>query len=99
MRRRDFIKIVGTSAAVWPLSVRAQPAKMRRVSLLLGLAENDPEANARVKAFRLGMRDLEWIEGRNIQIDNRFAGSSLELVSKHVAELIKSPPEVIVANS
>ena len=99
MRRRDFVTLLGGTAATWPLSVRAQPAKLRRVGLLLGLAENDPEANARVKAFRLGMRDLEWIEGRNIQIDNRFAGSSLELIKRHVAELVKSPPEVIVANS
>jgi putative tryptophan/tyrosine transport system substrate-binding protein len=99
MRRRDFIKAVATSAAAWPLSARAQPAKVRRVGLLLGLAENDPEANARVKAFRLGMRDLEWIEGRNVQIDIRFAGSSLDLINKHVAELVKSPPEVILANS
>ena len=99
MRRRDVIKGIATSAAVWPLSARAQPAKVRRVSLLLGLAENDPEANARVKAFRLGMRDLEWIEGRNVQIETRFAGSSLELINKHVAELVKSPPEVILANS
>jgi ABC-type uncharacterized transport system substrate-binding protein len=99
MRRRDLVTLLGGMAAAWPLSLRAQPAKMRRVSLLLGLAENDPEANARVKAFRLGMRDLEWIEGRNIEIDNRFAGSSLELINRHVAELVKSPPEVIVANS
>jgi putative ABC transport system substrate-binding protein len=99
MRRRDLIKGIATSAAVWPLSARAQPAKVRRVSLLLGLTENDPEANARVKAFRLGMRDLEWIEGRNVQIETRFAGSSLELINKHVAELVKSPPEVILANS
>src|SRR5262245_27851690 len=99
MRRRDFIKAVATSAAVWPLSARAQPAKMRRGSVPLGLAETDPEANARVKASRLGMRDLEWIEGRNIEIEYRFAGSNLELISKHVAELIKSPPEVILANS
>jgi putative ABC transport system substrate-binding protein len=99
MRRRDIIKALATSAAVWPLSASAQPAKVRRVSLLLGLAENDPEANARVKAFRLGMRDLEWIEGRNLHVDYRFAGSSLELINGHVAELVKSPPEVIVANS
>ncbi|HEY7228787.1 MAG TPA: ABC transporter substrate-binding protein [Pseudolabrys sp.] len=99
MRRRDFIKAIATSAVGWPLHARAQPAKMRRVSVLLGLAENDPEASARVKAFRLGMRDLEWIEGRNIQIDYRFAGSSLELINRHVSELIKSAPEVIVANS
>jgi putative tryptophan/tyrosine transport system substrate-binding protein len=72
---------------------------MRRVSVLLGLAEQDPEASARVKAFRLGMRDLEWIEGRNVQIEYRFAGSNLDLINKHVAELIKSAPDVIVANS
>src|SRR4029078_11454961 len=99
MRRRDVIKAIATSAAAWPIMARAQPSKVRRVGVLLGLAENDPEANARVKAFRLGMRDLEWIEGRNIQIDNRFAGSSLALVKKHVSDLVRSPPEVIVANS
>jgi putative ABC transport system substrate-binding protein len=66
---------------------------VRRVSVLLGLTENDPEANARIKAFRLGMRDLEWVEGRNIQIDYRFAGSDLDLISRHVMELVKSPPE------
>ena len=99
MRRRDFIKAIATSAAAWPLSARAQPAKIRRVSVLLGLAEKDPEANARLKAFRLGLRDLEWIEGRNIEIDYRFAGSNLDLIKKHVAELVKSSPEVILANS
>lgn len=99
MRRRDFIKAVATSAVAWPLSAHAQTVKVRCVSVLLGLAEKDPEASARVKAFRLGMRDLEWIEGRNIQIDYRFAGSDLDLINRHVAELVKSPPDVIVANS
>ena len=72
---------------------------MRRVSLLLGLSEKDPEAKGRIQAFRRGMRDLGWIEGRNIQIEYRFAGSNLELIGKHVAELIKLAPDVIVANS
>ena len=99
MRRRDVIKAIATSAAAWPFMARAQPNKVRRVSVLLGLTENDPEANARIKAFRLGMRDLEWVEGRNIQIDYRFAGSDLDLIRRHVAELVKSPPDVIVANT
>ena len=99
MRRRDVIKGIATSAAAWPFPARAQPNKVRRVGVLLGLSESDPEANARVKAFRLGMRDLEWIEGRNIQIDYRFAGSDLDLIRRHVAELVKSPPDVIVANT
>ena len=72
---------------------------MRRVSVLLGLAENDPEAISRVKAFRLGMRDLGWIEGRNVQIEVRFAGSNLESINKHGAELIRLAPDVILANS
>lgn len=66
MRRRDVIKAIATCAAAWPLPVRAQPVKMRRVSLLLGLAENDPEASARVKAFQktrggyhIGMANLD----------------------------------------
>jgi putative ABC transport system substrate-binding protein len=99
MRRREFIRAIAASATAWPLAARAQPRKMRRVSLVLGLAETDPEASARIKAFRLGMRDLEWIEGRNVEIEYRFAGSNLDLINKHVTDLVRSPPDVIVANS
>ena len=100
MRRRDFITLVAGSAATWPIAARAQkPDRMRRVSMLLGLAENDPEAIGRVKAFRLGMRDLGWIEGRNVQIEYRFAGTNLESINKHVTELIRQAPDVIVANT
>jgi len=67
--------------------------------MLLGLAENDPEAINRVKAFRLGMRDLGWIEGRNVQIDNRFPGTNVELINKNVTELVQLAPDVIVANT
>jgi len=58
MRRRKFISLLG-GAATWPLAAHAQHAdRMRTVSVLIGLAENDPETVARLKAFRLGMRDL-----------------------------------------
>ena len=67
--------------------------------MVLGLAEKDPEAIARVKAFRLGMRDLGWIEGKTVQIEYRFAGINPELINKHVAELIRLAPDVIVANT
>ena len=100
MRRRDFVTLLGGAAAAWPLAARAQqPERMRRVSVLLGLGEKDPEAISRLKAFRQGMRDLGWIEGRNVQIEYRFAGSNLELIDKHVAELIRLAPDVIVANT
>src|SRR5215831_9683760 len=99
MRRREFISLIG-SAAVWPLAARAQqPERMRRVSVLLGLAEKDTETSARLKAFRLGMRDVGWIEGQNVQIEYRFAGANLESINQHIAELIRLAPDVIVANS
>jgi putative ABC transport system substrate-binding protein len=78
MRRREFITILGGAAAIWPLSALAQqPERMRRITVLVGLDEQDSEAQKRIKAFRAGMRDLGWIEGRNIQIEYRFAGAIL----------------------
>jgi putative tryptophan/tyrosine transport system substrate-binding protein len=72
MKRREFITLVGGAATTWPFAARAQHTdRMRRVSMFLGLAEKDPEAINRVRAFRLGMRDLGWIEGRNVQIEYR----------------------------
>jgi len=100
MQRREFITLVGGAATTWPLAARAQRAdRMRTVSVLLGLAEKDPEAINRIKSFRLGMRDLGWIEGRNVQIEYRFAGTDLESIKKNVAEVVQLAPDVIVANS
>jgi putative ABC transport system substrate-binding protein len=101
MRRRDFMKAIVGSAAGWPLAARSQQHTNRiaRVSVLLGVAEQDPEAITRVRAFRLGMRDLGWIDGRNVQIEYRFAGNSQELITKHVTELVQLSPDVIVANT
>jgi ABC-type uncharacterized transport system substrate-binding protein len=100
VRRRDFITLIAGVGMPLPRRARAQGSQpVRRVSLLLGLAEDDPETKARLKAFRLGLRDLGWIEGRNIQIDYRYAGTNPEAIKRHVAELIKRPPDVIVANT
>jgi putative tryptophan/tyrosine transport system substrate-binding protein len=100
MQRREFITLVGGAAAMWPLTARAQRTdRMRTVGMLLGFAEKDPEAINRVKAFQLGMRDLGWIEGRNVQIEYRFAGTDLESINKNVAELVRLAPDVIVAQS
>ena len=100
MRRREFITVVGGAAVSWPLMAQAQqPERPRRVSVLLGVPENDPETKSRVRAFRLGMRDAGWVEGRNVQIDYRYAGTDRDAIKKHVAELIWLAPDVIVANS
>ena len=99
MRRRDFIALIG-AATTWPLALRAQQSeRLRRVSVLLGVPENDPETNSRLRAFRLGMRDAGWVEGRNLQFEYRYAGTDRDTIKKHVAELIRLAPDVILANS
>jgi putative tryptophan/tyrosine transport system substrate-binding protein len=100
MRRREFITILGGAATAWPLAARAQqPDRVRRIGLLLGIAENDPEADARVTAFRQGLQELGWVEGRNIRIDSRFAASEATRIRAYVAELMALSPDVFVANS
>ena len=100
VKRREFIGLLGGAAAASPLAAWAQGTQqVRRVSMLLGLDEKDPETSSRVRAFRLGMRDLGWVEGRNVQIEYRFAGTKLESINKHVAEVIRLAPDVIVAHS
>ena len=74
MRRREFISLLGGAAAAWPLTARAQQGeRMRRIGVLMSLAESDPEAQARVAAFREGLQKLGWAEGRNVRIDIRWA--------------------------
>src|SRR5262249_38749154 len=99
MRRREFISFVG-GAAAWPLMARAQGSrKMPRVSVLIGLDENDPLVSARIKAFRLGMRDLGWVERRNVDVDYWFTGTDPKSIARAVAEVVKLTPDVIIANT
>ena len=72
MRRREFITILGGAAATWPAAARAQqPERLRHIGVLMGVADN-AEGEARLAAFRAGMLDWGWSEGRNIQMDVRF---------------------------
>src|SRR5262249_14384339 len=100
MKRREFIALVGNSVAAWPLAAYAQqPGEMRRIAVLLALAETDPEAKDRIKSFQQGMRELGWIEGRNIRIDYRFTAGSRDRLQTHISELVAAIPEVILVNS
>jgi len=100
IRRRKFLATLGSAAAAWPLAARAQQTeRMRRVGVLQGLAESDPEAQARTAAFRQELEALGWTEGRNIRIDYRFAGGNAARVQAYAAELVNSAPDLIVAHS
>ena len=98
MRRRDFIKLVGGSAAAWPLASRAQqPDRMRRIGVLMNLAEGDAEAQARIAAFLRGLQQLGWTDSRNVRIDTLFAVGSGAEARKNVADLVARAPDVILA--
>ena len=99
MRRREFITLLGGSAA-WPLAARAQQKEgTPHIGVLLGLADGHPETRSRVKAFQKGLRDLGWVEGRNIRVEYRFAGSDPKRIREYTAELVQLEPDVIVGNS
>jgi putative ABC transport system substrate-binding protein len=100
MRRREFIALLGGTAA-WPLSARAQrPDQIRRVGVLMGLAEDDPDSKPRLGALRQGLENLGWSEGRNIHLDVRFAlPANEQQVQILVKELLALSPDVIVSQS
>jgi putative ABC transport system substrate-binding protein len=73
MKRRNFIALLG-GAAAWPLAAHAQqPERMKRMGVLVGLAEHDPEAKARLAGFWQAFERLGWFEGRNVLADYRYA--------------------------
>jgi len=100
MKRRAFITLLG-GAATWPLAARAQqPGRIRRIGVVMGLAEDDPEAKARLAGFRQGLERRGWSEGRNVSIYARFpADSSTERLQVLARELIALQPDVVFAQT
>jgi putative ABC transport system substrate-binding protein len=91
MKRREFITLLGGAMVAWPLATHAQQAeRMRRIGVLMGLPATDPESSRRLMAFRQGLQELGWTEGRNVRIDARWATGD-------AAELIALDPDVILA--
>ena len=100
MKRRDFISLVGGAAATWPLAVRAQqPGRMRRIGVLMGVGENDPEGKASLAAFTQGLADLGWTDGRNLRMDVRWAAADVDRMRILAKELVDLQPDVILANT
>src|SRR5262249_19624160 len=99
MRRRDFIAL-GGAAAAWPLAARAQQReRMRRIGVLMALASDDPEAQARNAAFLQALSELGWTVGRNVQIDYRWSGADADRIRKAASDLGELAPDLIQANS
>jgi putative ABC transport system substrate-binding protein len=97
MRRRDFLVFM-SGAAAWPRAARAQaPASPRRLGLLLGFTENEPEIQSWVKAFREELAKRGWQEGRNLIFEYRWAGSNKSVMQQDAKELVALHPDVILS--
>ena len=78
----------------------AQPTqRVRRIRVLMGLAADDPESQARLAAFAHGLQQAGWTVGQNIRIDYRWGAGNADVMRKHAAELAASSPDVILAHS
>jgi hypothetical protein len=96
--RRTFIRLLGGAAATWQMaSARAQQPELRRIGVLMSFGESDPEAQARVAAFREGLQKLGWTEGRNIRIDTRWATANVEWIQRFAKELLALQPDLVLS--
>jgi putative tryptophan/tyrosine transport system substrate-binding protein len=97
--RRTFITMLG-GAAAWPFVARAQQAgRVRRIGVLMGIAESDREGQTRLTAFRQGLQDLNSPESRNIRIDYRWGAGDAARIKDYAAELIGLAPDAILATN
>jgi putative ABC transport system substrate-binding protein len=97
MRRRDFAAAV--AAAAWPLGVHAQQSERTKlIGVLISLAEDDTQAQARLRAFVAGLQQLGWIDGRNVRIEVRWGSGQADRMRKHAHELVALAPDVIFAS-
>jgi putative ABC transport system substrate-binding protein len=97
--RRKFLATL-CGAAAWPLAARAQQGSaIKRIGVLMNVAADDPEGQARIVAFVQGLQQLGWSDGRNVQIDIRWGGGDPERIHKYAAELVALAPDAILATS
>jgi len=101
MRRREFISLFGSTVALHMISPRAARAQqrdgMRGIAVLMDTAEDNREGQARVAAFRDGLRQHGWTEGHNVHIDLRWGGGDVARTHAYAAELVSRKPDVIFA--
>jgi putative ABC transport system substrate-binding protein len=99
MKRREFISLIASATAL-PVAARAQQAGPEKtIGVLMGGAESDQEGQSSVAAFREELRKLGWMEGRNSQINIRWAAADVELMKRFAKEIVALQPDVILTSS
>jgi putative ABC transport system substrate-binding protein len=99
MKRRAFLRLPGMVLASLSFAGHAGPAeRIRRLGVLMSTNESDPVAQARVAAFRDGLAQLGWSEGRNLAVEWRWSGGDIERTRTYAAELVGLAPDVLLGN-
>jgi len=99
VKRRTFITGLG-SAVAWPVVARAQQAdRVRRIGVLIGYDESDPEGKARLSRFTQGLTELGWTDGRNVRMEVRWAADNVDRMQALAKELVDLQPDVILASN
>jgi putative ABC transport system substrate-binding protein len=100
VKRREFITLLGGAAAAWPLAARGQQAeRVRRVGVLMAVAESDADVRSGVALFQQRLQELGWNDGRNIRIDYRWGDADADRIQALAKELVDLQPDVLVAHS
>ena len=99
VRRREFITLLG-GAAAWPLAARAQQGdRVRRIGVLMAGDENEPVQKSFISAFTQALAGLGWTDGRNVQMDLRWAGPDINRIRVLAQELVGLQPDIILTTS
>ena len=100
MRRREFITLLGGATVAWPLAAHAQqPARLPQVAILRAEVAGDPEGSRNSAALLQGLQALGWTQGRNLRIEQRWAGGSVDAMKALAKELVALEPNAIVVVS
>jgi putative ABC transport system substrate-binding protein len=98
MQRREFLAILGSAAAAYPLTAQSQQAdRKRRIGVLIGLAADNPQGQAALAVLLQALQQLGWVDGRNVKIDYRWSSGTADEAHKFATELVSLAPDVMMA--
>ena len=100
MERREFITLLGGGAVLWPLTARAQqPERMRRLGVLMAVAESDTDALKGIGILQQRLQELGWKNGDNLRVDYRWGNGDADRIQALAKELVDLQPDVLVGHS